>query len=63
MLAMGHYTRVTQVVSRMNRKPGGKLEKSERCLLNLGIEEGTHSEVKTVIFLGLTIPASTFALI
>ncbi len=28
-LGMGHYTRVTQAVSRMNRKPGGKLEKLE----------------------------------
>jgi putative transposase len=39
MLAMGHYTRVTQAVSRMNRKPGSKLEKLKRCLLDLDTEE------------------------
>ena len=33
-LAMGHYTRVTQAVSRMNRKPGRKLEQLKRRLLN-----------------------------
>ena len=33
MLAMGHYTRVTQAVSRMQRKPGRKLEKMKRSLL------------------------------
>jgi hypothetical protein len=32
---MGHYTRVTQAVSRMNRKPGKKLEKLKRCLLSM----------------------------
>ena len=34
MLEMGHYTRVSQAVSRMNRQPGRKLEKFKRCLLN-----------------------------
>jgi REP element-mobilizing transposase RayT len=34
-LAMGHYTRVTQAVSRLRRKPGRKLEKLKRRLLNL----------------------------
>jgi REP element-mobilizing transposase RayT len=34
-LAMGHYTRVTQAVSRMDRKPGKKLEKLQRRLLSL----------------------------
>jgi putative transposase len=33
MLAMGHYTRVTQAVSRMSRKPGRKLEKLKQRLL------------------------------
>jgi REP element-mobilizing transposase RayT len=33
MLAMGHYTRVTQAVSRVSRKPAGKLEKLKQCLL------------------------------
>jgi hypothetical protein len=37
-LAMGHYTRVTQAVSRMNRKPGKKLEKMKQRLLQT---EGT----------------------
>jgi putative transposase len=32
-LAMGHYTRVTQAVSRMRRKPGRKLEKMKESLL------------------------------
>jgi hypothetical protein len=32
---MGHYTRVTQAVSRMKRQPGRKLEKMKRRLLNL----------------------------
>ena len=31
-LAMGHYTRVTQAVSRLKRKPGKKLEKLKRQL-------------------------------
>ncbi len=39
MLDIGHYARVTQAVSRMNRKPGRKLEKMKRCLLQ--IEERT----------------------
>jgi hypothetical protein len=30
---MGHYTRVTQAVSRMKRNPGEKLEKLKRQLL------------------------------
>jgi len=29
---MGHYTRVTQAISRMNRRPGKNLEKLERKL-------------------------------
>jgi len=33
MLGMGHYTRVTQAVSRMNRKPGRKLEQLRQRLL------------------------------
>ena len=34
-LDMGHYTRVTQAVSRMTRPPGRKLQKLKRCLLNM----------------------------
>jgi len=34
-LDMGHYTRVSQAVSRMKRKPGRKLEKLKRCLLSM----------------------------
>ena len=34
-LEMGHYTRVTQAVSRLGRKPGRKLEKLKRQLLQL----------------------------
>ena len=30
---MGHYTRVTQAVSRMNRKPGRKMEMLKQRLL------------------------------
>jgi putative transposase len=33
-LEMGHYTRVTQAVSRMNRKPGRKMEKIKQRLLD-----------------------------
>ena len=33
ILRMGHYTRVTQAVSRMNRKPGRKLEQLRQRLL------------------------------
>jgi hypothetical protein len=32
-LEMGHYTRVTQAISRMSRRPGRKLEKTKRKLL------------------------------
>jgi hypothetical protein len=32
-LGMGHYTRVTKAVSRMKQKPGRKLEKLKRKLL------------------------------
>jgi hypothetical protein len=32
-LAMGHYTRVTQAVSRMSRQPGRKLETLKQRLL------------------------------
>jgi hypothetical protein len=38
-LAMGHYTRVTQAVSRMGRRPGRKLLQLKRCLSS--IEETT----------------------
>ena len=31
-LEMGHYTRVTQAISRMSRRPGPKLEKIKRQL-------------------------------
>jgi len=31
-LGMGHYSRVTQAISRMNRRPGKNLEKLERKL-------------------------------
>ena len=31
-LEMGHYTRVTQAISRMSRRPGRKLEKIKRQL-------------------------------
>jgi len=34
-LQMGHYTRVTQAISRMNRKPGGKLKPLRDHLLKL----------------------------
>jgi hypothetical protein len=39
MLAMGHYTRVTQAVSRMSRKPGRKLQTLQQRLLKT---EGTE---------------------
>jgi hypothetical protein len=32
-LGMGHYTRVTQAMSRMSRKPGKRLEELKRRLL------------------------------
>jgi hypothetical protein len=32
-LAMGHYTRVSQAVSRLQRKPGRKLARLQRLLL------------------------------
>jgi hypothetical protein len=34
-LAMGHYTRVTQAVSRMNRKPGRKLDAMKQRLIKI----------------------------
>ena len=34
-LKMGHYTRVTQAVSRMQRQPARKRKKMKRCLLKL----------------------------
>ena len=34
-LGMGHYTRVTQAVSRMNRRPGRKLRRMRELLLAL----------------------------
>jgi len=34
-LAMGHYTRVTQAISRLSRRPGRKLEKMKRQLMAL----------------------------
>ena len=38
-LQMGHYTRVTQAISRMNRKPGRKLKPLRDRLLNLNDTE------------------------
>jgi hypothetical protein len=35
-LSMGHYTRVTQAVSRAERRPGRKLNQIKRKLLRLG---------------------------
>jgi hypothetical protein len=37
-LAMGHYTRVSQAVSRLQRKPGMKLERLKRRLLEAEAE-------------------------
>jgi putative transposase len=37
-LGMGHYTRVTQAVSRMRRRPGRKLRQMRRKLARLGAE-------------------------
>ncbi len=34
-LGMGHYTRVTQAISRMKRRPGYKLERIKRKLVKL----------------------------
>jgi hypothetical protein len=51
ILRMGHYTRVTQAVSRMNRKPGRKLEKLRQRLLET---ERAAWKITTVMFLGLT---------
>ena len=34
-LGMGHYTRVTQAISRMSHRPGRKLEKLKRKLMVL----------------------------
>ena len=34
-LEMGHYTRVTQAISRLNRRPGRKLEKLKRTLMRI----------------------------
>jgi hypothetical protein len=39
-LAMGHYTRVSQAVSRLQRKPGRKLEKLKRRLLEAEAADG-----------------------
>ena len=38
-LAMGHYTRVTQAISRMARRPGRELEKIKRRLLALDAKQ------------------------
>ena len=38
-LCMGHYTRVTQAVSRAERRPGRKLNQIKRKLLRLGNAE------------------------
>jgi len=40
-LGMGHYTRVTQAISRMSRHPGRKLEKLKRRLLALESQKQT----------------------
>jgi hypothetical protein len=37
-LAMGHYTRVSPAVSRLQRKPGRKLERLKRLLLEAEVE-------------------------
>jgi hypothetical protein len=47
-LAMGHYTRVTQAVSRVSRQPGTKLKRLQRCLLK--IEERSHEKSKMSFF-------------
>jgi len=39
-LAMGHYTRVSQAVNRLQRKPGRKLERLKRLLLETEAEYG-----------------------
>lgn len=39
-LGMGHYTRVSQAVSRLQRKPGRKLERLKRLLLEAEVEHG-----------------------
>ena len=39
-LGMGHYTRVSQAVSRLQRKPGRKLERLKRLLLEAEAEHG-----------------------
>ena len=41
-LGMGHYTRVTQAISRMNRRPGGNLEQLGRKLSALATQEQTN---------------------
>ena len=42
---MGHYTRVTQAVSRMNRKPGKKLKRIGEILMGLGSKNGGFGEM------------------
>jgi hypothetical protein len=39
-LAMSHYTRVSQAVSRLQRKPGRKWERLKRLLLEAEVEHG-----------------------
>jgi len=38
-LKMGHYTRVTQAISRMRRRPGRKLKQMQRKLAGLAREQ------------------------
>ncbi len=42
-LEMGHYTRATQAISRMSRRPGRKLEKIKRQLLAIEAEQQPNS--------------------
>jgi len=43
-LGMGHYTRVTQAVSRVNRKPGRKLQRLREILLSLEPENKDRTD-------------------
>ena len=50
---MGHYTRVTQAISRLSRRPGRKLEKMKRQLMALRCS-GQPDLLSNVTILGLT---------
>ena len=52
-LAMGHYTRVTQAISRLSRRPGRKLEKMKCQLMALRCS-GQPDLLSNVTILGLT---------